>query len=243
MVYTCPVVIYGGGAEKTVTVTVSADSKKGLSTRISSQNVLTPGQIFEVESVTDNSGSATEDATVYVFFQGLVQNKDFTLKPGESASIKWSLKAPSKPGNYDIMVFSSSGELATRNITVISQRHAQIGNISIPGKAMVGEPLNINITVKALTGFSGVLKASADDFMDTKWVSLGPSESKTFWFSYIPQSPGPRTISMTLLSDSQQYEDGWWGSVHVEGQKSWWDDMLEWLEGIVNSILSALRIT
>jgi hypothetical protein len=242
MVYTCPVIIYGGGAEKTVAVTISADARKELSTRASSQNVFTPGQVFEVESVTENSGHSTEDATVYVFFQGLVQNKDFTLKPGESASIKWSLKAPAKPGDYEIMVFSSSGELATRNITVVSQRHAQIGNISAPGKAFAGEALNINITVKALTGFSGVLKTAADDYADTKWVSLAPSESKTFWFSYTPQSPGQRTVSVTLLSDNQQYEDGWWGSIQVEGQKSWWDDMMDWLEGIVDSILSALGI-
>jgi hypothetical protein len=242
MVYTCPVIIYGGGAEKTATVTVSANAKKRLSTRMNSQNILTPGQVFQVESVTENSGHSTENATVYVFFQGLSQSKDFSINPGESASIKWTLKAPSKAGNYELIVFSSSGELAMRNMTVIAQRHAEIGNISIPEKAATGEPMTINITVKALSGFTGTLKTASDDYADTKHVSLAPSESKTFWLSYTPKSAGPRTISTTLLSDSQEFEDGWWGSLQVENQKQWWDGILGFLEGIVNSILSALGI-
>jgi hypothetical protein len=240
MVYTCPVIIYGGGAEKTATVTVSADARKKLSTRVNSQNIFTPGQVFQVESVTENSGYSTEDVTVYVFFQGLAQNKDFSIKPGESASIKWTLKAPAKPGNHEITVFSSTGELTARNITVISQRRGQIDNISVPGKAMVGEPLTINITVKAISSFTGTLKTTSEDYADTKYVSLSPSESKTFWLSYAPQSSGAKTVSVTLLSDSQQFEDGWWGTIEVQNQKSWWDSTLEWLHGIVDSIVGAL---
>ena len=111
-----------------------------------------------------------------------------------------------------------------------------------PSRASVGEAVAINVTVNALIGFSGTLKTVADDYVDTKWVSLGPSESKTFWISYTPKSPGTKTVSVTLLSDSQQYEDGWWGSVDVQGGKAPWDDVFAWLEGIVNSILSALGV-
>jgi len=237
MVYTCPVVIYGGGAEKTVTTTTEAGLRKNLKTTLKSQSVLTPGEIFEVRSFTENTGHSTQEASIYLFFSGQVQSKDFTLTPGDQAEIKWTLKAPPSPGNYELQVFSSSGDLTTQNITVISQRHAQIENISTPDSAFAGEDISINVTVKALAGFSGVLKTTIDSYADTKWVSLGPSESKRFWLSYTTQSPGTKTISITLLSDSQQYEDGWWGTLEIKNQKQWWDEIAEWFEGIIDWVV------
>ncbi|MCX6814402.1 MAG: hypothetical protein NTY20_02020 [Candidatus Aenigmarchaeota archaeon] len=239
MVYTCPVIIYGAGAEKSVPVTVGPEPGKRMGTSVKSQNVFTPGQVFELESVTENSGYATGAATVYVFFGGSVQSKDFTLKPGESASIKWTLKAPSSPGSQDLVVFSSSGEMVSRNITVIQQRHVQIQNISAPDKASAKKDLTINITVKAITGFSGIANITIGDYSDTKGIFLGPSESKTFQITYTPQSPGAKIMSVTVFSDNRQYEDGWWGTLDVQNQKQWWDDLLEWLQGIVDSIIRA----
>jgi len=239
MVYTCPVLIYGAGAEKSVAVTVGTGTGRRMSTSVKSQNVFTPGQIFEVESVTENSGYATQAATVYVFFGGSVQSKDFTLKPGESASIKWTLKAPATPGNFELTLFSSSGEMVSRNITVIQQRHVQIQNISAPDKAFAKNYLTINITLKGITGFTGIANISIDGYSETRGVFLGPSESKTFQFSYAPQLPGAKIISVTVFSDSQQYEDGWWGTLDVQNEKQWWDSLLEWLQGIVDSIIRA----
>ena len=239
MIYTCPVLIYGAGAEKSVTVTVGHDQTKRLRTSVKSQDVFTPGQVFEVESLTENSGYGTEAATVYVFFGGSVQSKDFTLKPGDSASIRWTLKAPATPGSQEIVVFSSSGEMVSRNITVIQQRHIQIENISAPDKASAKKDLTINITLKAITGFSGTAKIAIGEYSDTKGILLGPSESKTYMITYTPQLPGQKIMSVTVFSDSRQYEDGWWGTLDVQNEKQWWDSLLEWLEGIVDSIIRA----
>lgn len=239
MIYTCPVIIYGAGAEKSVTVTAVPGAGSSMSTSVKSQNVFTPGQIFEVESVTENSGYSEGSATVYVFFGSSVQSKDFTIKPGESASIKWTLKAPSAQGNYELTLFSSSGEMVSRNVTVIQQRHVQIQNISAPGRASAKDALTINITVKGITDFSGIMNITIDGYSETRGVFLGPSESKTFLISYIPQSAGTKIISVTVFSDSKQYEDGWWGSLQVENEKQWWDSLLEWLQGVANSIIRA----
>jgi len=239
MVYTCPVIIYGGGAEKSVTVTVGPGPTKRLRTSVKSQNVFTPGEVFEVESLTENSGYGTEKATVYVFFGGSIQSKDFTLKPGDSASIKWTLKAPATPGSQELVVFSSSGEMVSRNITVIQQRHIQIQNISAPDKASAKKELTINITVKAITGFSGTANITIGEYSDTKGIFLGPSESKTFQVAYTPQSPGAKIISVAVFSDSKQYEDGWWGTLDVQNEKQWWDSLLEWLQRVVDSIIRA----
>jgi transglutaminase-like putative cysteine protease len=239
MVYTCPVLIYGAGAEKSVAVNVGPGQGSTLGTSVKSQNVFTPGQVFEVESVTENSGFATQTATVYVFFGGSVQSKDFTLKPGQSASIKWTLKAPSAPGSYELTVFSSSGEMASRNITVIQQRHIQIQNISAPDKASAKRDLTINVTVKAITSFSGIANITIGDYSDTRGIFLGPSGTKTFQIHYTPQSAGAKIMSVAIFSDSQQYEDGWWGTLEVQNERQWWDELLDWLQGIVDSIIRA----
>jgi hypothetical protein len=242
MVYTCPVVIYGAGAEKSVTVSVGPGQNKGLATTVKSQDVFTPGQVFQVESVTENSGYGTEAATVYVFFGGSVQTKDFTLKPGESGTITWTLKAPANPGSYKLTLFSSSGEMVSRNITVIQQRHVQIENISAPDKAYANKDLTINVTVKAVTSFSGIANITIGEYSDTRGVFLGPSETKTFQFHYTPQLAGTETMSIAIFSDSGQYEDGWWGTLNVQNEKQWWDELLDWLQGVVDSILSAFGV-
>ena len=242
MLYTCPVIIYGAGAESTATVTVEPGSGKGMGTAVKSQDVLTPGEVFEAESVTENLGHSTEKATVYVFFGGSVQSKEFTLKPGEAATITWTLKAPASPGSYGFTTFSSSGELVSRNVTVIQQRHVQIENVSAPGKASSQEWLSINVTLKALTGFSGVMNITIGDYSDTKGVFLGPSESKTYTISYSPQLPGAKIMSVAVFSDAKQYEDGWWGTLDVQNQRQWWDELLDWLQGVVDSVLSAFGV-
>jgi hypothetical protein len=132
--------------------------------------------------------------------------------------------------------------MLSRNITVIQQRHVQIHNISAPGKAYANGVQAINITVKGITDFSGIMNITVDGYSETRGVFLGPSESKTFLISYTPQSAGTKIMSVTIFSDSRQYEDGWWGSLEVQNQRQWWDDLLDWLNGIVDSALSALGI-
>jgi transglutaminase-like putative cysteine protease len=239
MVYTCPVIVYGAGAEKTVTAGVEPDSRKRLVTKASSQDVFTPGQGFEVETVTENTGRETEAASVYLFFKDYVQSKSFELGPGQSASIKWTLKAPASPGSHEFTVFSSSGELMTRNITVVSQRHAQIENISAPGKGSANETMWINITLKALANFSGSVRIVAGEKTEARNVFMGPNESQTIRFAYVPEGPGTKSLSVALFSDGQ-YEDGWWGSISVQNQRQWWDFLLEWMEGIADAIARAL---
>jgi hypothetical protein len=242
VLYACPVIIYGAGAEKSVTVTAGPGPGSRMSTSVKSQSVFTPGQIFEMESVTENQGFVEGSVTAYVFFGGSVQSRDFTIRPGESASTTWIMKAPQAPGDYELTLFSSSGEMASRSIKVIQQRHAQIQNISSPSRASAGEVLSVNITVRGISDFSGIMNITIDGYSETRGVFLGPSESKTFLISHTPQSPGTRMISVTVFSDSRQYEDGWWGTLEVTGQRQWWDELLDWLEGVVGSVLSALGI-
>ncbi|HJW97082.1 MAG TPA: transglutaminase-like domain-containing protein [archaeon] len=239
MVYTCPVIVYGAGAEKTVTAGVEPDSRKGLATKASSQNVFTPGQSFEVETVTENTGHETESVSVYLFFKDYVQSRNFQLSPGQSASIKWTLKAPASPGTHEFTVFSSSGELMTRNITVVSQRHAQIENISAPGKGSANETVWINITLKALANFSGSIRILTGEHAQERNVSMEPYESQTIRFAYVPESPGTKSVSVAVFSEGQ-YEDGWWGTLEIRNQKQWWDFLLEWIEGIADTIARAL---
>jgi hypothetical protein len=240
MIYTCPVIIYGGGAEKTAAVSIESGKRKTLSTAVNSQSVLTPGESFDVQSVTENSGPSVENARLFLFFGGLVESKELELKPGDQATVKWKMKAPGAPGNYELVFFSSSGELVSRNVTVVSQRICQITNISAPGEAEIGLGITVNITVKATSGFSGILKLGIDEFNSTRWVSLGPSESKTFAFFYSPDSSGTKTVSATLVSDSQQYQDGWWGTLMVREQRQWWEEIIAWIEDTIAWIVDTL---
>ena len=242
MVYTCSVIIYGAGDESTVKVNIDPWRGKGMGTAVKSQDVLTPGQVFQAETVTENLGHSTEIATVYVFFGGSVQSREFTLRPGEVATITWTLKTPASPGSYEFRAFSSSGEMVSRNVTVIQQRHVQIENVSAPGKAFSNEWLSINVTLKAITSFSGVMNITIGDYSDTKGVFLGPSESKTYVITYSPRLPGQEIMSVAVFSDDKQYEDGWWGTLEVQNQRQWWDELLDWLQGVVNSVLSAFGV-
>jgi hypothetical protein len=239
MLYTCPVIIFGAGDESTVKVSIDPWPGKGMGTAVKSQDVLTPGQVFQAESVTENLGHSTETATVYVFFGSSVQSKEFTLKPGEAATITWTLKAPASPGSYPFRAFSSSGEMVSRNVTVIQQRNVQIENVSAPGKAFSKEWLSINVTLKAIAAFSGVMNTTIGSYSDTKDVFLGASESKTYMISYSPQLPGSEIISVAVFSDAKQYEDGWWGTLDVQNQRQWWDELLDWLQGVVDSVIRA----
>ena len=93
------------------------------------------------------------------------------------------------------------------------------------------------MTLEALSGFSGALKVVIDDYSFSEQVSLNPNESKAFQLSYTPSSPGTKTAAVTLVSDSQQYQDGWWGSVQVENQRQWWEDITTWFQGMVDWVL------
>jgi hypothetical protein len=242
MLYTCPVAIYGAGAESAVKVTLDPWRGKGIDTAVKSQDVLTPGQVFQAETVTENLGHSTEKAMVYVFFGGSVQSREFTLRPGEAATITWTLKAPASPGSYELVIFSSSGEMVSRNATVIQQRHVQIENVSAPGKAFSKEWLSINVTLKALTSFSGAMNITIGDYSDARAVFLGPSESKTYMVTYSPQLPGQEIMSVAVFSDAKQYEDGWWGTLDVHNQRQWWTALTDWLQVVVNSVLSAFGV-
>jgi len=234
MIYTCPVIIYGAGAEKTVSINVESGKPKKVSASANSQSVLTPGQSFELQTSVINKGSSTESVSLYVFFSGLVQTKDLSLKPGDQADVTWKLKAPAAQGTYELAFFSSSGDLVASNVTVVSQRSIQISNISLPKDCTVKSDISINVTVKALTGFSGTMKLSVDGFASSKWVSLGPSESKTYLFPYAPAITGAKTVSITLISDSQQYQDGWWGILEVKDQSQWWEEIVAWFQGMID---------
>ncbi|MEM5812422.1 MAG: transglutaminase-like domain-containing protein [Candidatus Aenigmatarchaeota archaeon] len=236
VIYTCPVIIYGGGTEKTIKLSIEGNDKRKVKTSVKSQNVLLSGQVFEVRSVTENTGHRSESVSIYVFFAGQMQNKDVTLRSGERAEITWTMKAPLPPGNYRLDVFSSSGELFSQNLTVISQRSAKIENISFPEKAFLGEGIEINISVKASESFSGTLETFIDDYRDVKQISLRQGETKNFVVFYDANSTGTKNIRTALFSENLQYQDGWLGTIEVKNRKQWWDYIADWLESIIGWI-------
>jgi hypothetical protein len=236
MVYTCPISIYAAGALEKPQLK-ARNLPREIEVRMSTPKVLTPGQLFTVETTLENRGFSSRSLENYMIFGDGFQSRELELNVGYQAKLTWSLKAPQSPGNVRLSFFSSSGDLLEEELTVISARHMRIESISVPENMSLKDSIFINITVIGLEQVSGELQLRIDEDVQTRELYIDKNETKSFTFPYTPASEGNREICVILLSEGQ-YEDGMIGNLLVIGESSFWEQMLGAVAGFLKWIAS-----
>lgn len=230
--YTCPVTIYGMGSEERVsTKSSSGQDTTGLS--ISTEKVLLPGQEFTVSASLANAGFGPETAEVYMFFGSLVKTETLSIPPGSTGRTEWILFAPHYTGEYPLRVFSSAGDYAEENITVVDVRYISLEDVVFPPDAREGEPVCINVTVmgheKATMGTITIALNGSEESRD---FIAEPGKEKTFIFIMEPDSPGNKDFSVDVLAGSR-YEAGFSGQIAIIREKTIIDNIADAVNGFL----------
>lgn len=228
-IYTCPVSVYAAGALKKPQLRARALTKN-VHVRMSTPKVLTPNQVFTVETTLENHGFSKKSLKAYLIIDEEMQSKDFELDPGHQAKLTWTQRAPATPGDVKLKFFSSSGDLLEQDLTVISKRHVKIEKVSIPENITLEDSLFLNVTVKGLEQVRGELQVKIGGESQTREFYIDKDEIKNFIFPYTPESEGNKEISVILLSEGL-YEDGMIGNLLVVRESAWWGQILEWING------------
>ncbi|MCK4496857.1 MAG: transglutaminase domain-containing protein, partial [Candidatus Aenigmarchaeota archaeon] len=228
-IYTCPVSVYAAGALKKPQLRARALTKN-VHVRMSTPKVLTPNQVFTVETTLENHGFSKKSLKAYLIIDEEMQSKDLELDPGHQAKLTWTQRAPATPGDVKLKFFSSSGDLLEQDLTVISKRHVKIEKVSIPENITLEDSLFLNVTVKGLEQVRGELQVKIGGESQTREFYIDKDEIKNFIFPYTPESEGNKEISVILLSEGL-YEDGMIGNLLVVRESAWWGQILEWING------------
>ncbi|UCD07487.1 MAG: transglutaminase domain-containing protein [Candidatus Aenigmatarchaeota archaeon] len=228
-IYTCPVSIYSAGTLKKPQLRARMLTKN-VHVRMSTPKVLTPNQVFTVETTLENHGFSKKDLKTYLILDEEMQSKDLELDPGYQAKLTWTQRAPVTPGEVKLRFFSSSGDLLEHDLTVISKRHVKIEGISIPENMTLEDSLFLNVTVKGLEQTRAELQLKIEGETQTREFYIEKDETKNFIFPYTPESEGNKEISIILLSEDI-YEDGMVGNLLVIGESGFWEQIVGWIGG------------
>jgi transglutaminase-like putative cysteine protease len=226
--YTCPVSIYGMGVDERLTIPAIAGVDEG-GVSISTKKTLLPGQDFNVSAVVENHGLMGLGTKAYLLFDGEAYTKSSSIPSGGEETVVWSLEAPQSPGDYVISVFSSTGDYAEEEVSVVSVRYISIANISYPEETRLGDAVHVNVTVKGLEEARiGRVAVSLDGEEDGMEFMIGPDKEKTFLLIFEPGEEGRKDLSVDIFS-GERYEAGFSGSVNVVKEETF-------LEGIIRQI-------
>jgi transglutaminase-like putative cysteine protease len=234
--YTCPVYVSGAGALEKPDLKAKAH-EDDIMIRMSTPSVVVPNQVFDVETFIENHGPSGRNVRSYLMLGDYVQSKDLELDPGYEARMTWTAKAPSNPGTAKLGFFSSSGDFVEQNLNIISKRHVEIMEVSVPQNLTLGDQLVINVTLLGLEQATGELELRIEEDIQNSEFHISKGGSKTFLFFYTPESGGNKEISIVVFSGGQ-YEDGMIGNVMVVSESGWFEKILEWLGGIIGWVSS-----
>jgi hypothetical protein len=227
--YSCPVTVSGPIDIKMANLTIQG-IREPINMNLKTKNILLQNEDFEVTSDL-LSNALFSDLKFYLIFDDAVLENQTALRPNEQKSIVWNLKSPENPGVYELVLFSSNGDMVSKNITVIKTRELRVSAIQIPTKINLADQAVINITVENLAeGRTGNVKLTIGGNSYEKNITLGEKKSEAVSFIYIPESAGTKDVSITVFTKT--YQDGWYGSLEVLKEKTWIDNLIEWFSGI-----------
>ncbi len=239
-IYSCPVTLYGGGSHEVADSRASVDYGRPVDMYLGTMSVLTPGQRFNATVSIKNSGTRFEDVGVYLFFGGSILQEGLRIPPGESRALVAELAAPGCQGEYGLTAFSSSGQKAKENITVIAERKFEIGSISLPSEVRVNESFMINMTLKSMGNESRarirvtIGEKTSEQEVDTREGARVNVIGKL-------EHPGSFRVSIALLSGDGNYQGGWRGRITAVNELSFFDSVMEWLRGALSEIAAYFR--
>ncbi len=226
--YECPVSIYGMGLDERLTVPAMAGADEG-GIAISMRKTLLPGQDFNVSALAENHGFMGREIGVYLMLDKKVYTKSPVIPSGGKESLVWNLKAPQSPGEYTIGVFSSTGDYAEENVTVMDVKNIYIRNITYPAETNLGDAVHVNVTLRGSgEPRAGRLSASLDGEKEGMEFTIAPDEEKTFLLIFEPGGEGRKDLSVDVFS-GERYEAGFSGSLRVVKEEGF-------LESLINQI-------
>jgi transglutaminase-like putative cysteine protease len=240
--YTCGVSVYGAGTRSNATLK-AADEADFTDARLSTTNVLTPSQFFQVNTTVENSGLSASDLELFMFLGDRVQSTELSLDALQIADLVWTLRAPRQPGVYPLRFFSSSGRLLEEEVRVIEKRRVEIAEAAIPGNMSIEDSLYLNVTLRGLEGFRGVLRVAIGREDYEREFLIEEGKEKTFTFIYSPDSEGVKQVSMVVLSGEEGYEDGLVGSLAVVREHEWWEPMWNAVRGLFEGLFGLLGMS
>ena len=135
--YSCVVNTYGGGDKDNITLTAAANDN-AINIRMFSPKVLTPGQVFTVNTTVENTGLLGSDLEIFLVIHDSMQQKAISLAAAQSADNTWTVSAPQTQGMYTLRVFLSSGMLLEEDIRVVKRREAELTEVSMPENISLG---------------------------------------------------------------------------------------------------------
>lgn len=245
MMYTCPVVAASGGARSGPVLTMK--NEVGAATSeidVSTQKILTPGQSLDAWVTVQNQGFGSMVLRMFAILGDQIIEKGMDISGKRTGSLLFEMKAPQEPGEYTLTAFSSSGDMVTETLTVISERQLKITEIGIPVKITLGESKTINITLKNFgDAATGELKVSIGDHEEIRTIDLEANGTEMMGFSYSPATAGEKVASITLLDGEGGYQDAWVGHIKAndassfkEGISGQLEDFIAWLIAAISSL-------
>jgi hypothetical protein len=237
--YTCGVNVYGAGGKSSKTLSAMSEPDY-VETTMANPMVLTPSQIFKVNTSVKNSGLNPSELELFMFLEDTVQKMDLSLEALQIGDLIWTLRGPREPGLYPLRFFSSSGKLLEEEIRVIEQRVIEIMNAQIPENINYDESLYLNVSLKGLQDSIGKVRLSIENQDYENSFFLDKGEKKTFTFIYRPDKEGVKQVSIVVLSGEDNYEDGLVSNLVVVREKEWWEPIWEAIRGLLEGIFNLL---
>ena len=243
--YTCPVSVSAGGGITKYPVTITSESLQDTSLSVSSQKILVPGQKAKVSVTATSDAAFPHGIKLYAMLGDEMMEKDISFGRGSSAEAVFTFTAPKTPGEYELLVFAGTGDSYSDTITVISERHLKISEISIPVSLQIGQSSKINVTIVNLGDETeGNVLFSAGDIKETRNFALGSNETATETFTVTGPEEGSIPVTLSVLDKDGIYQDSWVGSIGVRSQPSFKKDIsgqverfIMWLLDIIKSLL------
>ena len=215
-IYTCPVLIYGSWGEKTQDVIVSYTRRPNVDFSFSMRDVFLPGEKILIETEVTNHERNEANISLYLFLNDLMQKKNVVLQPGQKITLWWNTVSPKSPGDYDILMFSSLGNLKKKTITVISERKMKITNVTLEVNESI---VLVKVSVRSESTSQATINLKIENKTYSKEFVLEANTTKNLLFYHNVSEPGNKEISIVLLS-KDLYQDGWFGSVFVEEKRT-----------------------
>jgi hypothetical protein len=210
---------------------------------MSTPKVLTQGEFFSVNTSIENAGLGSEDIELMMILDDHVQEHSAELKGMQAVDLTWTMRAPKSKGTYKLMFFDSSGGLLEEDIEVIEKRIVEIVEAGIPDSVSLGESAVLNVTLVGLEDASGRVEVAMGEEEAERDFSISEGEEKTLTFELEPATEGSKHVSVVVLTDGGEYQDGLVGNVEVSRDLSWMESIMEWLRGVMESLFRALGMS
>ncbi|MBN1896386.1 MAG: transglutaminase domain-containing protein [Candidatus Aenigmarchaeota archaeon] len=212
MKYMCPVTVAGGGGIAKNSVSIESKTTDLYDILVSTDNALLPGENFEVVITAQNSDFSERLFSIISIIGNSVEESNILVDGMESSVVRHTHTAPETPGTYDIMIFSSTGDMRKKVLEVLNSQQFTITGIEYPKNL---ELTNAgNYTIEVLNGGEAgsvnvSIKVGDKNDEETLFIDAGESGSAHFEMQF--SSEGRKNIIVSLISDDG-YEDGWTGN-------------------------------